>query len=103
MHQATLEKKNEIAAACRRHGVVRLAVFGSAARGTTFDIARSDADLLVEFGAWSGRDPYPGLKQDMETILRRPVDLLDREALDESRNYIRRARILAEAEFLYEP
>lgn len=103
MHHSILDKKDEIAAACRRYGVVRLVVFGSAARGTDFDASRSDADLLVEFGTWPGHDPYLGLKGEMELILQRPVDLLDREALEESRNYIRRASILIDAELLYEP
>ena len=76
--------------------------FGSAARGTGFAPDTSDADLLVEFGAWKGFDPYTGLKKEFETILQRRVDLLDNEALEESRNPIRRASILADAELIYE-
>ncbi|HZZ63539.1 MAG TPA: nucleotidyltransferase domain-containing protein [Roseiarcus sp.] len=42
------ERRSEIADICRRFGVRRLAVFGSAARGRDFDPARSDLDFLVE-------------------------------------------------------
>jgi uncharacterized protein len=40
------ERRADIAALCRQHGVRRLAVFGSAARGTDFDQARSDLDFF---------------------------------------------------------
>lgn len=49
MHVAIADKKEELAAICRRYGVARLDVFGSAARGTDFDPQTSDADFLVEF------------------------------------------------------
>lgn len=49
MHQLIACKKEEIAAICRRYGVERLEVFGSAARATDFDPDRSDADFLVVF------------------------------------------------------
>lgn len=50
MHLHLAEKRNALTELCRRHGVRRLDVFGSAARGIDFDPARSDTDLLVEFG-----------------------------------------------------
>ena len=43
------EKLDEIAAACRRYGIVRLFVFGSALR-EDFSPGESDIDLLAEFG-----------------------------------------------------
>ena len=43
------EKLEEIAAACRRYGIDRLFVFGSALR-EDFRPGESDIDLLVEFG-----------------------------------------------------
>jgi len=42
-------KREQIAAACARHGVLRLDAFGSAVRGD-FRPGDSDVDLLVEFG-----------------------------------------------------
>ena len=49
MHAEIASRKNEIVEICRSYGVVRLEIFGSAARGTDFDPAKSDADFLVEF------------------------------------------------------
>ncbi len=43
------EKRDEIAAACRRYGIERLFIFGSALRDD-FRPGDSDLDLLVEFG-----------------------------------------------------
>ena len=68
MLQLIEEHRPEIVALCRRFGVRRLAVFGSAARGTDFDPARSDVDLLVEFEASAGKDlgSYFDLKGALE-------------------------------------
>ena len=49
MHAEIASRKNEIVEICRSYGVVRLEIFGSAARGTDFDSTKSDADFLVEF------------------------------------------------------
>ncbi len=49
MHQILEEKRFGIVAAYRRHKVSRLDVFGSATRGTDFDVETSDADSLVDF------------------------------------------------------
>ena len=49
MHQLIARKQKEIAAICRRYGVARLEVFGSAARATDFDPEQSDADFLVGY------------------------------------------------------
>lgn len=76
--------RNELAALCRRFGVRRLDLFGSAARGD-FDPGRSDLDFLVEF------DPahpdalslaaYFGFKEALEALFGRPVDLVEPGAL----------------------
>jgi predicted nucleotidyltransferase len=42
-------RRSDIAELCRRFHVNRLEVFGSAARGSDFDPARSDVDLLVTY------------------------------------------------------
>lgn len=102
MHTEIADKIEALAALCRRYGVLRLELFGSAARGLDFDPSRSDADLLVEFGAGStDLLLFLDFKEQAEAILGRPVDLVEREAVEASRNPIRRRRILAEAELLY--
>lgn len=85
MHQLINQHRAEIATMCRRYGVRRLEVFGSAARGTDFDPADSDADFLVAFDpAASGLSPleqYFGLVGAFEQLLGRPVDLVEAGAL----------------------
>jgi predicted nucleotidyltransferase len=77
-------RREELLALCRRFHVRRLDLFGSAARGD-FDRARSDLDFLVEFDrdhpqALSLRT-YFGLKEALEELLRRPVDLVEASAM----------------------
>jgi predicted nucleotidyltransferase len=105
MHPTIAQKAPEIAALCRRYGVRRLDLFGSAARGSDFDPERSDADFLVELEDSEGASPrlprILGLERDLELLLQRRVDLIERHALDNSRNYIRRRSILRGAELIY--
>ncbi len=103
MHAVVSSKRDAVAELCRQFHVRRLEVFGSAARGTDFDAQRSDADFLIEFEP--GRDPgmegFMELKEALERTVGRPVDLIDRAAVERSRNYLRRRQILAEAEPVY--
>lgn len=103
MHSDILQKREAITALCREYGVARLEVFGSAARGSDFDPARSDADFLVTFTLAARYDfaAFANFQEALEALLDRRVDLVEREAVEVSRNYIRRRRILAEAEPLY--
>jgi predicted nucleotidyltransferase len=73
-------RRDELRAVCRRFHVRRLDLFGSAARGD-FDPQRSDVDFLVEFDpthpdALSLRTNF-GLKEALEGLLGRPVDLIE--------------------------
>jgi uncharacterized protein len=101
MHPTIAEKREDLAALCRRFGVTRLDLFGSAARGTDFD-ATSDVDFLVEFAAEENDlAGFLDFKEALEVLLARPVDLVDRRAVETSRNPIRRRHILAGAEAVY--
>jgi len=78
MERLVADHQDEIAALCRRFRVRRLELFGSAATGS-FDPASSDVDFTVEFaelrpGEWA--DAYFGLKERLEALLGRPVDLV---------------------------
>ena len=71
-------KREQIAAACARHGVLRLDAFGSAVRGN-FRLGDSDVDLLVEFGPmdlYARVDAYFELLDDFRGILGTEVDLV---------------------------
>ncbi|MBV9234952.1 MAG: nucleotidyltransferase domain-containing protein [Xanthobacteraceae bacterium] len=97
------EKRDALAALCRRYGVTRLEVFGSVARGAGFDPNRSDADFLVTFNPVARNDlaAFADLKEALQNLLGRSVDLVEREAVEASRNFIRRRAILSEAETVY--
>ncbi|MDP7533734.1 MAG: nucleotidyltransferase domain-containing protein [SAR202 cluster bacterium] len=81
---------------CEQFAVRRLEIFGSATRDD-FNPARSDVDLLVEFGysdTLRALQQYFGLKDALEGVLGRPVDLVEstavknpyvRKSIDESR------------------
>ena len=75
--------REAIATVSRRHRVRRLSVFGSAVTDR-FDPQDSDADFLVEFDGPAGThfDDYFGLKEDLEALLGRPVDLVMKSALE---------------------
>lgn len=67
-----------VAALCRRYGVRRLDVFGSAVAGD-FHPERSDLDLLVEFEDEPPMpyvDAYVGFQAAMETLAGRKVDVV---------------------------
>ena len=98
----TLQTSSTLADICRRHGVTRLEIFGSAARGD-FDPARSDADFLVTFQPVVRNDigALDDLRESLEELLGRPVDLVERETIETSRNFIRRRAILRGARTLY--
>ena len=103
MHPDLADKRDALADLCRRFGVARLDVFGSAARGGDFDPGRSDADFLVTF-TLAARDDlaaFADFEAALAALLGRPVDLVERPAVEASRNHIRRSRILAEAEAVY--
>lgn len=79
MHVAVEQHRDAIEALCRRYGVTKLDVFGSATRDD-FDEARSDVDFLVEFSDVPGLGAlrqYFGFKEDLEQLLGRPVDLVE--------------------------
>ena len=97
MQALIAEKQAEIAAVCRRYRVRRLEVFGSAARDD-FDPARSDVDLLVEFEEAPGLREYFGLKEELEAVLGRSVDLVMPGAI---RNPYLRAGIEQDRELLF--
>ncbi len=103
MHDLIERRRDVVSALCREYGVARLDLFGSAARGTDFDRATSDADFLVSFerGHRENLAAFADFKDALEAALGIPVDLVDREAVENSRNFIRRRRILAEAQTVH--
>lgn len=79
------EKLDDVRALCEKYSVKRLTIFGSAVKGT-FDPEKSDLDFVVEFLPGTVRsgfdDPYFGLLIDLEQILERKVDLVERQGIE---------------------
>ena len=86
---------------CRRHRIKSLALFGSAVR-EDFN-PDSDVDFLVEFSPDGPPDfaQILGIQAELERLVGRPVDLIERRAVEQSRNYIRRHQILSHLEPIY--
>ena len=86
---------------CRRWRVVELAFFGSVLREDFRP--DSDVDVLVTFlpgSAWSLFD-LVNMQSELEEVLDRKVDLVERAAIEQSPNYIRRKSILESAQVVY--
>ena len=79
-----LEGKLEaIAALCREYGVLRLDVFGSAAKGT-FDPETSDLDFVMTFedrGMTGYAKRYLRFAEALEALFARPVDVIFEESI----------------------
>ena len=72
------QHQREIEILCRRYGVLRLDLFGSATT-SEFDPQHSDFDFLVDFVANVEQDlfhRYFDLKEALEQLLGRKVDLV---------------------------
>lgn len=73
---ATVMTETALPVMCRRLGVRRLELFGSAVEDR-FDPARSDLDFLVEFEPGRGDfSTYFDLKEGLAGMFGQPVDLL---------------------------
>jgi predicted nucleotidyltransferase len=92
--------KKAIAALCRKYGVRKLSVFGSAARGDMKP--ESDVDLMLEFDPASKTSlwDYPAMQEDFSALFdHRKVGFASPEIL---RNPFRRKTILPDLKTLYE-
>ena len=79
MHPAISRYRSEIGALCRRYGVARLEVFGSAARGD--DREESDLDLLVDWSSTASLFDVGGLVADLQELLGKRVDVISAQQL----------------------
>lgn len=93
-------RREQIAELCRRYGVRRLELFGSAARGSDFEPGRSDIDFLIEFneGQYPSFDEYFALQDEFKHLLGHEIDLVAPSIL---RNPYIRAQVEKSRELLY--
>jgi hypothetical protein len=93
--------RDEIAKFCQRWKVCELALFGSALRD---DFGPdSDVDVLVTFaeGADWGLLDHIQMQHELQTTLRRNVDLVSKRAVEGSHNWLRREEILSTSQVLF--
>ncbi|MBE9167057.1 nucleotidyltransferase family protein [Pleurocapsales cyanobacterium LEGE 06147] len=91
----------KIAAFCHKWEVTEFALFGSVLR----DDFRpdSDIDVMVQFHS----DAHPTfstldrMEAELKTIFHRDIDLVTRQGIEISRNYLRRHEILSSAKVIY--
>jgi uncharacterized protein len=83
MNAAMTLDVDAIARACKRHGVGRLRIFGSAVTGR-FDPKRSDVDFFVDFlpEVHDLLGNYLALQEELEQIVGRKVDLVMSDAVE---------------------
>ena len=93
--------QQEVVAYCRRWQITELALFGSVLREDfTQD---SDVDVLVRFHPRAGHSLFDlgRMEEELSGILGRPVDLVERTAVERSRNYPRRRAVLQAAQVIH--
>ena len=79
MNQQVTEFKNTIMNTLKQNDVSRASFFGSLVRGELTD--DSDIDILVDFKGKKSLLDLVGLKQELEDVLRRKVDVLTYKSL----------------------
>jgi uncharacterized protein len=92
---------DQIADFCKKWRITELALFGSAARGEL--TPKSDVDVLVTFEAeadWSMLDVFRA-SRELEALLGREVDIVERPALQSHHNPWLRSAILRSARVIY--
>jgi hypothetical protein len=89
---------SKLADFCKAHSIVRMWLFGSVLRAD-FSVA-SDVDVLVELDPAHipGWEFYGNWREELESIMGRPVDLLTPDSL---RPWIRQ-KIMATAQVIYD-
>ena len=85
---------------CRRWQIVELALFGSVLRDDF--CPNSDIDVLVRLAPnhrWGLE--WIDMRDELQAMFQRQVDLISRESLEHSSNLLRRQAILDSAEVVY--
>lgn len=93
---------DQITKFCQRWKVKELALFGSVLREDFRP--DSDIDILISFApdnCWTLFDRVD-MQDELTEIFGRKVDLVNKQGIERSRNYIRKDNILGSAKVIYE-
>jgi uncharacterized protein len=87
---------------CKRWKIVEFSFFGSVLR-EDFNPTKSDIDVLIEFSPQSswGLFDLVKMEEELSLLFNRRVDLVNKKAIENSRNWIRKRSILESAEIYY--
>jgi predicted nucleotidyltransferase len=89
---ATVERhRMEIREIASRHHARAISVFGSVARGE--DLPESDTDFLVDFEPGASLLDLMNVQDDLEALLKSPVDVVSAGGLKERDEHIRRESV----------
>lgn len=93
--------RKKIADFCKRWNISEFAIFGSALRADFR--TDSDIDILVSFtqGAHISLFDMVHMQDELKLIFNRDVDLISKQGVENSRNYLRRKAILESARVIH--
>jgi predicted nucleotidyltransferase len=99
-HKVFIPQK-KIADFCQRWRVVEFSLFGSALREDFH--SDSDIDVLVTFAPNTRVSLFDlvDMEDELKTVFGREVDLVEKESILRSENYIRRKNILENTKVIY--
>jgi hypothetical protein len=101
MNALIQNRKKKIEKFCKAWNVRELQVFGSVLRNDFRP--DSDIDIIVDFppGSVHTLIQLAQMEEELEHIFNRRIDLITRQAIEQSRNYIRKKTILSSMERVY--
>lgn len=88
---------------CKKWKIKTFYFFGSVLR-SDFNQSESDVDIMVEFKSdaeWTLLD-HVEMRDELISIVKRPVDLLTKRSIERSQNTLRKEEILRTAKAVYE-
>ncbi|MGD1927926.1 MAG: nucleotidyltransferase family protein [Leptolyngbyaceae cyanobacterium] len=91
----------ELADFCQRWDIAELSLFGSVLRND-FSTG-SDIDILVSYfpEKTKGLFEHVKIKNELEALCHREVDVMTKKSIEQSRNQLRRQEILGSAKVIY--
>ncbi|MBD2304999.1 nucleotidyltransferase domain-containing protein [Chroococcidiopsis sp. FACHB-1243] len=91
----------KIAEFCDRWQIIEFALFGSVLHDDF--CPDSDIDVMVQFhpDACPTFSTLDRMEAELKTIFQRDIDLITRQSVETSRNYLRRQEILSSAQVIY--
>jgi len=93
--------EDQLSSICNKYLIKELSIFGSALR-KDFD-EDSDIDLLIEFKPEAAVSLFDliDVKEDFEKLFGREIDIISKNAIKRSNNYIRKKAILENYNTIY--